>query len=149
MKHDWRQPRMKLSLPVYSNDFLAFLLFLRLTLVVVFCLFGGIVLGKWVGTGAGLAGYGLAFPLWWYHFGLPRFGVAGSGYFSPGFCWLGYLLMAFGLVGVALLYFGVIKEGRPIPIYPEWFPKSRVARYAIIFAALCLVEYVWRKLRWR
>jgi membrane protease YdiL (CAAX protease family) len=136
---------MKVSLPVYCNDFLAFLLFLRLALVTLLCFFGGPVLSKAYGYSVGLIACLVAFPLWWYHFGLPRFHEERSGIFSARFCLWGYLIMAAVLVVVMLLLLGVLKEGQPHPIFPQWFPKSRTLRFCIIFAVLSLFAFARRK----
>jgi asparagine N-glycosylation enzyme membrane subunit Stt3 len=89
--------------------------------------------------------YIATFPLWWWHFGLPRFKEQGSGFFSPGFCLFGYLAMSASLAVIMLMAFGVIKEGEPHPL-PEWFPRSRVIRFLIIFVVLCLYAFFKRKI---
>jgi|SRR6516225_5509460 len=85
VKRDWTRPGMRLSVGGYCNDFLAFLLFLRLALVTGLCLAGPLLLSKAYGPGIGALAYVAAFPLWWWHFGLPRFKEQGDGFFSPGF----------------------------------------------------------------
>jgi hypothetical protein len=136
---------MRLSLAGYCNDFFAFLLFLRLTLVTGLCLVGPLLVAKAYGDCLGALSYIAAFPLWWWHFGLPRFSEQRSGFFSPGFCIFGYLAMSASLVVVMLLAFGVIREGQPHPL-PQWFPRSRLVRFLIIFAVLSLYAIFKRKI---
>lgn len=145
MKRDWTKPGMRLSVTGYSNDFFAFLLFLRLAFVTGLCLAGPLLLSKGYGPGIGGVAYTAAFPLWWWHFGLPRFKEEGGGFFSPGFCLFGYLAMTACFAVIVHMAFGVIKEGQPHPL-PQWFPRARVARFLIIFGALCLYAYIKRKI---
>src|SRR3954466_5844358 len=102
MKRDWTRPGMRLSVAGYCNDFFAFLLFLRLALVTGLCLVGPPLVSKGFGPYIGASAYVAAFPLWWWHFGLPRFREYGSGFFSPGFCLFGYLAMSASLAVIAL-----------------------------------------------
>jgi hypothetical protein len=103
---------MRLSVAGYCNDFFAFLLFLRLALVTGLCLFGPLLISKMYGNRVGAILCVAAFPLWWWHFGLPRFKEQGSGFFSARFCLFGYLAMSAILVVIILLAFGIIKEGQ-------------------------------------
>jgi hypothetical protein len=123
MKRDWSKPGMRLSVEGYSNDSFAFLLFLRLALVTGLCLAGPLLVSKACGPCVGAIAYIGAFPFWWWHFGLPRFKEPRSGFFAPGFCLFGYLAMSVSLAVIALMAFGVIKEGQPHPL-PQWFPRS-------------------------
>lgn len=145
MKRDWTRGGMRLSVAGYSNDFFAFLLFLRLALVTGLCLAGPLLVSKAYGPRIGAVAYIAAVPLWWWHFGLPRFKEQGSGFFSRGFCLFGYLAMGASLAVITLLAFNVIREGQPHPL-PAWFPQSRVVRFLVIFAALCLYAFFKRKI---
>ena len=145
MKRDWTRPGMRLSVAGYSNDFFAFLLFLRLALVTALCLAGPLVASKECGDPIGALTYIAAFPLWWWHFGLPRFKEQRSGLFSAGFCLFGYVAMSASLAVIVLLAFGVIQEGQPHPL-PQWFPRSRPVRFLIIFAVLSLYAVFRRKI---
>jgi len=144
MKPDWTKPRMRLSLPAYCNDSLAFLLFLRLTVVAFLCFPCTLVLSKIYGTGIGLIACLLAYPLWWYHFGLPRFKEQRSGFFSARFCLMGYVAMTAALLIVTLEFFDVIQEGKPVHL-PALLPKSNVLRFLIIFSALWGCDFAKRK----
>ena len=144
MKRDWTKPQMRLSVEGYCNDFLSFFLFLRLVCVIGLCLIGPLLLSKSCDPRIAVATYLVAFPLWWWHFGLPRFKDSGTGLFSPKFCLFGYLYMSACLAVVTLMAFGVIKEGQPHPP-PQWIPHSPVARFLIIFSILYLYVFLRRR----
>src|SRR5437660_12757580 len=105
---------MRLSVAGHCNDFFAFLLFLRLTLVTGLCLAGPLLVSKAYGPCIGAVAYIVTFLLWWWHFGLPRFKEQRSGFFSPGFCLFGYLAMTASLAVIVLMAFGIIREGQPL-----------------------------------
>lgn len=127
MKRDWTKPQMRLSVEGYCNDFLCFLLFLRLALVVFLCVPIVLVITKSYGPGIGLICCISAYPLWWYHFGLPRFKEQGSGFFSPRFCLWGYIAMTVSFLVILLEYFGILKEGEPNPHLHKASPYLRTA----------------------
>jgi len=135
---------MRLSVAGYSN--FAFLLFLRLALVTALCLTGPVLISKVWGPRVAEFTLLAAFPLWWWHFGLPRFKEHRSGFFSPGFCLVGYLVMTASLVLITLMTFGILKEGQS-PQLPHWFPRSRVARFLILLAIFYLFAFLKQKLR--
>ena len=145
MKRDWTKPGMRLSVDGYCN--FAFLLFLRLALVTALCLIGPQLIGRAYGNSVGVVSAIAVFPLWWWHFGLPEFKeVSGGGFFSPGFCLVGYVFMTLDLAIMILMRFGILKEGQPHPL-PNWIPRSHTARFLIIFAILLIFEFIYRK--WR
>jgi len=147
MKRDWTKPGMRLSVDGYGN--FAFLLFLRLGLVTAFCLIGPLLISKAYGQTIGVISAVAVFPVWWWHFGLPRFKErSGSGFFSPGFCLVGYVFMTLQLAVLLLQKFGVLKEGQRHP-FPDWVPRSHTARFLIIFALLLVFEFIYRKFRKR
>ena len=57
----------------------------------------------------------------------------------------GYLAMTACLAVIVLMSFGIIREGQPHRL-PQWFPRSRVGRFPVIFGVLCLYAYVRRRL---
>jgi len=137
---------MRLSVAGYCNDLLGFFLFLRLVLVVGLCLLGPLLISKAWGPRIGVAAAICAFPLWWWHFGLPRFKKRGSGFFSTGFCLYGYFSMSASFVVITLMNFGILKEGQPHQL-PEWLPRSRLAWFIILFICFFIFEFFKRKLR--
>lgn len=132
---------MRLSPRDVASDLFSFLLFLRLALVSFLCFGGTLMVAKQYGPVLGITACLVALPLWWYHFGLPRFKERQSSLFSAEFCLIGYLAVAATLVVCVLEYFGIIQEGRPIHI----FPKSHLVRYVIIFTVFCLYAFIRRK----
>ena len=145
MKRDWTKPGIRLDVDSYFN--FAFLLFIRLALVTAFCLIGPLLISRAYGQTIGIISGVVVFPLWWWHFGLPRFKEGrGSGFFSPGFCLVGYVFMALQLAILVLQKFGILKEGKPHPL-PDWVPRSHTARFLIISGFLLVFEFIYRKLR--
>jgi len=134
---------MRVSLPGYCNDFLSFLLFLRLGTVVFLCAGGAILTAKSYGPGYGVIAGCAAYPLWWYHFGLPRFKSGASGIFSAKFCLWGYIWMTVVLLVCVLEYFGILKEAAgPTPVsQEEWYSRRHIIRYVIIFCVLCAYAF--------
>ncbi len=136
---------MRLDVDGYGN--FAFVLFLRLALVTVFCFIGPLLISKGYGQTMGVISAIAVFPLWWWHFGLPRFKEGrGGGFFSPGFCLTGYVFMALQLAVLILKKLGMVEQGKPHPL-PDWVPRSHTARFLIIFGLLLVFEFVYRKFR--
>jgi hypothetical protein len=144
MKRDWTKPQMRLSPRDVASDFYSFLLFLRLGLVTFLCSLGIAIISKLGGPAIGVISCLVAFPLWWYHFGLPRFKEQQSGFFSARFCLLGYIVMSTWLVVSLLEYFGIIKEGQPIPLVRQLSPYLRVALLVGVVAYI-VYEFTKRK----
>jgi hypothetical protein len=135
---------MRLGPHHFDGGFCSFLLFLRLMLVSLCCLLGTPVFAYFYGPSVGLAGCLAAYPLWWYHFGLPRFKEREDGFFSARFCLYGYIFMSAVLIVVVLEYFEILKEGRPILFMQQFGPYFRVA-FWLGFAAYCAYEFIkWK-----
>ncbi len=134
---------MRLSLPVYLNDFLSFLLFLRLATVVFLCVGGVPLVTKSYGPSFGVVACLFAYPLWWYHFGLPRFKEQATGIFSAKFCLWGYIIMTVWLLVCTLEYLGVLKEttGKSPENHQEFFSRTHIIRFLIIFGVLCAYSF--------
>ena len=134
---------MRLSLPVHLNDFLGFLLFLRLGAVAFGCAIAPLLIAKTYGPGFGLAACSAAYPFWWYHFGLPRFKEQRTGLFSATFCLWGYIIMTVALSVCALEYMGILKEatGKPPAQPQDFFSTKHMVRVLVIFGVLCLYAY--------
>ena len=113
MKRDWTKPQMRLQPRDVASDLFSFLLFLRLGLVTFFCFLALPVIIKQAGPAIGFIPCLVAFPLWWYHFGLPRFSEQRSGFFSAKFCLWGYVAMTAFLVVDVLEWLGIFKEAHP------------------------------------
>jgi hypothetical protein len=110
MKRDWTKPQMRLQPRDVASDLFSFLLFLRLGVVTLFCFLGLPVIIKQAGAATGFFVCLIAVPLWWYHFGLPRFSEQRSGFFSAKFCLWGYIAVTAYLVVDVLEWFGILKE---------------------------------------
>jgi len=134
---------MRLSLPAYLNDFRSFLLFLRLAAVVFVCVIGVMLIAKSYGPGFGVCACLVAYPLWWYHFGLPRFKEQVTGIFSAEFCMWGYIIMTVWLLVFTLEYLDVLKEaaGNFPESHQSFFSKKHMIRFLIIFAVLCVYGF--------
>lgn len=135
---------MRLSPRDFSGYQFSFRFFLRLALVSFLCFLGPLLVSKQFDPAIGILACIVAFPLWWYHFGLPRFNEQGSGFFSARFCMFGYIMMAASVVLTVLEYFGIIQEGRPIPFLRQLSPYFRVA-VMVCFIAFCIYEFTGRK----
>jgi hypothetical protein len=104
---------MRLSPRDVASDLFSFLLFLRLGFVTFLCFPGALIVSKQCGPAIGMVACIVAFPLWWYHFGLPRFKEQRSGFFSARFCFWGYVAMTALLVVDILEFFDILKEAHP------------------------------------
>lgn len=110
-KRDWTKPQMRLSMAAFSNDFLGFLLFLRLVSVTLLCVFGPILTLHFLGSIYGALASTAAYVLWWFHFGLSGHHTEGNDFFSRRFCLLGYVLITMTLVASILMVLGILPQG--------------------------------------
>lgn len=91
---------MRLSPRDVATDLFSLLLFLRLGFVTFLCYLGLPLVSKQYGFAIGTMACVIAFPLWWYHFGLPRLKEQprGFNFFSAEFCLWGYVVMTAWLI---------------------------------------------------
>lgn len=134
---------MRFSLQAYWSG----LLFLRLALTVCACIGLPLVISECWGPGFAAAACLFAFPLWWFHFGLPRFKrESGGGILSsPWFCLWGYGAITLILLASVLEVLGIIKEGQPLFRLDEH--RRMILRRVVLVAVVCvslLYEYARR-----